>query len=105
MSRYSGAIGIKNQSVETDGIVDTTIEEIPVTGTIYKKAMSWSVGEASQNKLQSNQTISVIAPESVQNRLDGIVYATYLDIKWSIKSMEYIRPRLRLTIGGTYNAP
>jgi hypothetical protein len=105
MNRYSGAIGIRKPAVQTSpGIFEVVVEEILVTGNIYRKPIRWSAGEAAQDTLQMNQVVSVIAPESVQTKLDDIIYVTYQGIKWTVRSIEYSRPRLDLSLGGKYHA-
>jgi hypothetical protein len=105
MNRYSGVIGIRRPPVEVEpGIFEDVIEEVAITGSIYRRPARWAIGETAQDTLQMNQVISVVAPENIQNSLDGIVYATYQGRRWAVRSIEYNRPRLELSLGGTYNA-
>ena len=104
MSRYSGALGIRTDNVETSpGIFEDSIEEIRITGDIYLKSARWRSGESAQDELSANQTVSFIAPESVKSRLDAVVYITWMGKKWSIQSLEYMLPRLQISLGGLYN--
>ena len=105
MNRYSGVIGVRGEPVETSpGIFDDGLFEVHVTGKVYRKHSRWSQGEASQDEIQINHVIKFIPTDSILSNLDGVAYATYQGTKWVVRSLEYNRPSLEISLGGVYNA-
>jgi hypothetical protein len=104
VARYSGYIGVKNDPVEVrPGVFTQDISEIEVSGQLKPKPWRWSAGELAQDKATAGHIISIIAPESTIGDWGEVLYATWQGRKWAVKSVEYARPRINLTLGGYYN--
>jgi hypothetical protein len=105
MNRYSGVLGIRQDAIETSpGVWEAPILEVSVKGEIFRKSLRWSVGNSAQDKLQANQVIRVVIPQTVVDNLDKLIYATFEGRKWAIRGIEYERPNLEASLGGVYNA-
>jgi len=47
--------------------------------------------------------LSIITPEDSIINFTEVVYIWWQGRKWSVRSIEYKRPRIELTLGGLYN--
>jgi len=103
MPRYHGVIGVKGAPVEVaPGIWESEIVEESVTGDILLKPSRWSGTELSQDKITANHILSLFASESTDYYAD-IVYVVWQGQKWVVTNIEYLRPRVKLTLGGLYD--
>ena len=103
MTRYHGVIGIKGPPIETaPGIWESKIVEHTVVGDILLKPSRWSGQELSQDKITANHILSLFASESMAYYAD-IVYIVWQGQKWVVTKVEYLRPRVKLTLGGLYD--
>jgi hypothetical protein len=104
MARYKGVIGVKQEAVETSpGIFEESIIELPVTGEMRRQSLRWLSGELSQDKVNAGHQLSIIASEASITGMMDVVYITWQGKKWVVKTIEYQRPRINLTLGGIYN--
>jgi len=104
VARFYGAIGIKRPAVEiTPGVYKITIDERMMVGDILNKPVRWSGGELSQDSVKANHVVSLIASESMMEDFTEVAYIIWQSKKWTVTSVEYVRPRVLLTLGGVYN--
>lgn len=104
MARFSGHVGLRTDPVEVEpGIYDEGIEDRPITGDILLKPTRWSGGELSQDSVRANHEVSFIIPETTLSDFAEVVYVVWQNRKWSVTAIQYMRPRLKLTLGGLYN--
>lgn len=104
MTRFVGLIGVKQPSVETEpGIYESNITEKKISGSIRIGNVRHRDSELQQDSVTANHVVSIIAPESTMSDYSSVVYITWQSRKWSVKSIEYIRPRINMTLGGLYN--
>ncbi len=104
MSRYNGKLGVRLPPVETEpGILTQDIVELDITGDIFLSKLRWQSGELLQDTVTANHTISCIVPEELESNFGGVVYATWQNQKWSVRTIEYNRPRIVMSLGGIYN--
>lgn len=103
MAKYYGAIGYAS-SVETEpGIWEESITEREAVGDMLENIRSLeNSGEVNDNISISNRISIVADPYAIQN-FHTMRYATYLGIKWKVKSVNVNYPRLILSLGGVWN--
>lgn len=104
MARYAGNLGIKQDPVETSpGIYNEDTKSIFVVGNIRAESVRWRGVELNQETPTASHILSVVAPESALEELTRVVYVEWQGRKWSVKSVEYTRPRFSIRLGGLYN--
>lgn len=104
MARYSGVIGCRTNAIEVEpDVYEEDIIEHDATGDILFSPVRWTVGELSQDGVNANHTISVVATEALIQDFSNAVYASWQGRNWSIKTVDYLHPRIRFTLGGVYN--
>lgn len=105
MAKFYGKLGFVSISAPTDGVVVETVVERDYTGDVLKKAYSWN-DQARINADPVNQNrISVISDDFAISQLPLLRYVVHEGHRWSVASVENIRPRLILTLGSIYNGP
>lgn len=104
MAKYFGKIGFEITSTDDYGTTKTKIRELDYTGDIIGQTNRW---ESSSDKISDDLTvngkISVVADSFLYNNIGAMKYVVWMGVKWKIRSIEPLRPRLILTVGGMYN--
>lgn len=73
-------------------------------GDEVRNSSRWETSNLGSNDdLNIQNTISIVADAFAYQNADRIRYATYMGQKWKVKTVEIARPRLILTLGGVYN--
>lgn len=104
MARYAGKLGVKKDPVETaPGIYTESIATVQVVGTMRTESVRWRGEEFPHETPTANHLLSIIAAESAIEELTKVVYVEWQGRKWAVKSVEYIRPRFSIRLGGLYN--
>jgi hypothetical protein len=100
--RYSGKLGIAQQTEVSPGVWEETITEVDVLGSVNQRT---EVLQSSTSVLPEYTTTTSI---SVLRRLepkDSIRYVTYLGKRWEIGSLVTEFPRTVIFIGKEYHGP
>lgn len=103
--RYSGHLGIVQQTEVRPGIWEETITEVPVLGTVKQRS---EVLEGEGNVLPEYRTttsISVSARGVGPQDNSGIRYITYKGVRWQISTIVDDPPTIVIYIGEVYNGP
>lgn len=103
MARFSGSIGYLIEETTRPGVTEQKM--------IYKscKGDKISDGRRIESTDGVNVTISlssrfsIIADPFLISNLGNIRAIQYLGCKWEVKSADYVKPRVNVTIGGVYN--
>lgn len=104
MSRVVVLIGIKTPAVQTSpGIFEEVIVEKKMSGDMISKPTRWTVDELAQDTARINHVFSFISRGSVSTDFSSAVYVVWQGKKWTVSSIEYPSPRIKLTLGGLYN--
>lgn len=102
--RFSGVIGIREEPQQNSpGVYSENIKEIQISGDVRSQRASWTGSEVPQDIARTSQVISILAPGDLIDSFTDAVYVTWQQTKWTIAHIEYIHPRLNLTLGGKYN--
>lgn len=104
MAKFYGPIGYA-ESVETSpGVYDDIMTIRNYSGDLISNNSRWSSSSESTNDdLNINNRISIIADPYAQQNFHSMKYVEFMGTKWKINSVEVKYPRLILTIGGVYN--
>jgi hypothetical protein len=104
MSRFTVIIGISEDPLEIKpGIFEPSIIEREFNGEIRNSRIRWSGGESLQDEVKVNHVVSIIGPETLMDDFSEAVYVIWQSRKWTVSNIQYIRPRINLTLGGQYN--
>jgi hypothetical protein len=101
--RFSGKIGIDRGTEETaPGVYEKQFDEIEVIGTVRRNNNArWPNMNSQEVKI--GNILSIIPPEKSSVDINEVVYVWWQDRRWSVVDIEYIHPRVILSLGGLYN--
>jgi len=103
--RYSGALGLVEQTEVRPGIWEETVTEVPVLGTVRQRT---EVLRSADNVLpEYATTTSISVPARGVGPMDNsnIRYITYKGHRWQIASIVDEPPRIVVYMGEEYNGP
>lgn len=100
--RYSGKLGISQQTEKKPGIWEEIITEIDVLGQVEQRTEVLSTSDSVLPQYTTTTSISVLSRPVPH---DSIVYVTYLGKRWSPGSIVTEFPKMRIYIGREYNGP
>ena len=103
MARYYGKIGYAKFEETVPGVHETRITERTYYGDIIRNVRKLETTEHLNDNINISNTISIISDPFANENFHAIRYATYMDSKWKVVSVEVQRPRLILSLGGVYN--
>lgn len=105
--KYYGNIGF---AVSEEKMVDgqhTGVWEQIITvrkyyGELSKPVNKWQNGSGENQDASFSSQLSIISDPFAIENFHSIKYAEFLGVKWKVTSVEIMRPRLLLTLGGEY---
>lgn len=105
--KYYGNIGF---AVSEEKMVDgqhTGVWEQRITvkkyyGELSKPVNKWQNGSGENQDASFSSQLSIVSDPFAIENFHSIKFAEYLGVKWKVTSVEIIRPRLLLTLGGEY---
>lgn len=106
--KFYGNIGFANTQVEKmvdghhTGIWNPQITVRKYYGELTNPVNRWSTGSDVNDDSSFNAKLSIVSDPFAIDNFHSIKYAEYMGIKWKVTSVEIIRPRLLLTLGGEY---
>lgn len=105
MAKFYGAIGysILKERVKDDGVWIEEVTERNYSGDVLKNIIRTKSGETLNDNITIDNRLSIIADAFANENVQSMRYVSWLGALWKISSVEVIRPRLLLTIGGVYN--
>lgn len=104
MARWFGVVGYGSVKEVTPGDYQDVITKREYSGDVLRNSTRWSTAPASTNdNFNISNQISIIADPFAYNHIDEMRFVEYMGKYWKIISVEVLRPRLILTIGGVYN--
>lgn len=103
MAKYVGKVGYYVSTFDgVDKYTDEIIEKT-VRGDMLQDHSRWKNADKINDDIDVNNRISIVADPFALNNFHSIKYATYMQTKWKVTSVEVAYPRLILTLGGVYN--
>ena len=101
--KYFGKIGYGVTEETRPGVSLPTISEREYYGDIERNIRRYENSGKVNDDLNINMTLSIVADPFAYQNFYQIRYATYMDSKWKVSSVEVAYPRLILTLGGVWN--
>lgn len=105
MAKYFGAIGYSVSVEVRPGVYDQQVVEREYTGDVVQRQRRWEAGELMNDDLTVSNRISIVADDYAYENAGNMRYVRFLGTVWKIRSLEFERPRIAITLGGVYNGP
>lgn len=103
MAKFYGEIGYAESSETSPGVWENTITERLYSCDVIRSTKRWQNGDKVNDDLTINNEISIVADPFAYNNFHTMKYVKWMGASWEISSIEILRPRIRLTLGGVYN--
>lgn len=103
--RYSGKLGISEQTETSPGVWEETITEVPKLGTVKQRTEVLEGSSEILPRYTTTTSISVPARGVGPQDNSTIRYITYKEKRWQISSIVDSPPNVVIYIGEEYNGP
>jgi hypothetical protein len=103
MAKYYGSVGYEDTVESTPGIFKEEIIPRDYYGDILQNNRKLENSGEINDSINVNNQISIVADPYALKNFGNMRYITWMNSKWKISSVEYVPPRLNITIGGVYN--
>lgn len=104
MAKFSGMIGYAVESEETEPSVwKDRFCERKVHGDILEDSRSIDSGDKHNDDIDVSVQISVVADTYGLSHFFAIRYVVWNGLKWKVRKVKPVKPRLLITLGGLYN--
>lgn len=104
MAKWYGTVGFVDTVETSPGVWTEDTIDRNYAGDILRNNLRWSANQDSTNDdLTINSQFSIVADPYAINNTHKMKYIEYMGVKWKITSVEPLRPRLILNVGGVYN--
>lgn len=100
--RYSGKLGLSEQTEVSPGIWEEIITEVDVLGQVEQRTEVLQSSDSVLPRYTTTTSISVLSRPVPHN---SIVYVTYLGKRWKPGSIVTEFPKIRIFIGEEYHGP
>lgn len=105
MARFHGEIGYGETRESAPGVWTVDIVEFPYYGDVIRDTRKLDSGEKVNSDISVANSISVLADKYAIDHYFKIKYVRWMDVLWTVTTVEVKPPRLILSLGGIYNAP
>lgn len=106
MAKFYGRIGYFKEDVEVSpGVIENLIEERHHYGDILKESQSSRTTDQINSDIRLNNYISILADNETVKNSYSMRYIECFGSLWEIASIEIVRPRILIRLGGIYNGP
>lgn len=103
MPKFCGVIGFCETVETSPGIYEEQTVERKYYGEVNRNIRRLQAGVGTNDNLNINNEVSIIADPYAENHLYAIRYAEWMGTKWKVSTIEVQRPRLILSLGDVYN--
>lgn len=104
MAKWYGMIGFAMNKEGNPGVTIEEIEERPYYGDMVRNIRRLQSVDKLNDDITLQNELSVISDPYILNNFQSIRYATFGESKWKVTSVEVQYPRLKMALGGVYNA-
>ena len=104
MSKWCGVIGYADTQETNPGVWEEQYIERRYYGDVTRCARRLESSGDLNDDINASHEISIIADPFALNHFHTMRYAEFMGTKWKITNVEVQYPRLRLTVGGVFNA-
>ena len=106
MARFFGPIGYEQAQIETEpGIyAPSVMVEHNSFGTVLTRKRKWDASATGTNDdVSVTNRISIVADDYVNEHWPAIKYVKWGGVYWKVLSIDIVRPRIILSLGGVWN--
>ena len=103
MAKFYGMIGYAETKETAPGVWENVITERPYYGDLNRNIHRLESSDKLNDDIDVNNEISIVADEFAYQNFRFMKYVEFAGAKWRITSVQVMRPRLILVIGGLYN--
>lgn len=104
MDKFCGKVLFYKDEEIADGVYVPRVTIRPYKGDIIKNQFGWNSNSNTPNDdLKPQHRISILQDGYLIQNASFIKAVQFMDVFWEVISIENVRPRLILTIGGVYN--
>lgn len=103
MAKFYGAVGFATYNETSPGVHEEVIEEHLYSGDLINSRRNLNTAAQINGNITMSTEISILADPFAYSNFESIRYATYMNTKWTVLSVDVRYPRLILSIGDVYN--
>lgn len=101
--KFYGSVGYIYETEIRPGIWDEVADERIAYGDVLSNVRRWVDDSDIADSVTTSNKISVVADRFLCEHMGAMRYVKWNGTVWEIKSVELVRPRAILTLGGVYN--
>jgi hypothetical protein len=103
MPKWYGTIGFAEMIETTPGVHIEQITERKYYGDLNRNTRRLQSADQLNDNVTVSNELSVVADPYAEHNFHSIRYVEFMGVKWKVNSVEVLRPRLIMTLGGVYN--
>jgi hypothetical protein len=103
MAKFYGKVGYAVTTETAPGVFTEQITERNYSGDVIRNVSKVQGGENLNDNLTVDNKLSIVADPFAYENFYSMRYVSWMGALWKISSVEVMRPRLVLTVGGVYN--
>ena len=104
MAKWYDVIGYAETVETAPGVWEERITERSYYGEVIRNTRRLQSTEHLNDDINVSNEISIIADPYAINNFHSMRYVGFMGAKWKVSNVDVQYPRLKLTIGGLYNA-
>lgn len=101
--KFFGKVGFITDVETEPGIWTSSVEEHDAYGDVISNVRRWEQSADINNNITTSNRISILADRFLCEHMGAMRYVKWNGTVWEIKSVDLVRPRAILTLGGVYN--
>lgn len=103
MAKFHGNIGFVRAEETAPGVFREVPTEYTYYGDVLRESRNFEKGEQVNDNLVLHNRFSIVADKLALQSSQYMKYVIWEGTYWQIISVEILRPRIILTVGGVYN--
>jgi len=80
-----------------------SIKEKSYVADVIRDYKQWKPGESINDTIDIQSRFQIVLDDYLQVNQAQLKYVTYGGVKWRVRSINLIRPRIEISVGGVYN--
>lgn len=104
MAKWFGTIGYADLVETSPGVWEEQIIKRSYYGEVIRNTRRLQSTEHLNDDINVSNEISIIADPYAINNFHSMRYVEFMGAKWKVSTVDVQYPRLKLTLGGLYNA-
>lgn len=103
MAKFFGLIGYVVSTETAPGVWTDVSSEHEYIGDTLRESKQWQKSENLNDNLTIQNRVSIVADNFAYEHFSSMKYVLLYGVRWNIISVEVVRPRMILSLGGVYN--